>query len=117
MKKFTQFFIILLSLLTLGAWNNAAWGLDEYVTMTDFNGYTEFKEDSLNHVSDGTFTNSANGVTFTIGNISSYQSTLGSRLVYGAMGKNASKSSAFGWSTTSSDYDVSVSRIDIKIVL
>ena len=26
MKKFTQFFIILLSLLTLGAWNNAAWG-------------------------------------------------------------------------------------------
>lgn len=26
MKKFTQFFIILLSFLTLGAWNNAAWG-------------------------------------------------------------------------------------------
>ncbi len=96
--------------------NESVWGLEQYVTVTDFDGSTEFKDGNLDKVSNGTFKNSANHVDFTIGNISSYQSTLGSRLVYGEMGKNASKSSAFGWSTTSSDYNVSVSRIDVKIV-
>ena len=38
MKKFTQFFIILLSLLTLGAWNNAAWA--ECYALNDTGTYT-----------------------------------------------------------------------------
>lgn len=38
MKKFTQFFIILLSFLTLGAWNNVAWA--ECYALNDAGPYT-----------------------------------------------------------------------------
>lgn len=38
MKKFTQFFIILLSFLTFGAWNNAAWA--ECYALNDAGTYT-----------------------------------------------------------------------------
>lgn len=112
MKKFTQFFIILLSFLTLGAWNNAAWGLEEYITITDFDNSTTWAGSNLNRISGG---DTANHVTFKIKGTSFSNSWGDNRLDYPEQAKNSTLTSSITWAVSDDNYEVSVSSVSLGL--
>lgn len=113
MKQFTHLYtkiLCLLALLTIGV--NYTWALDEYVTVTDFNGSTTFSGNNLNHVNNGTWSNSANRVNFSISGINRYDDE---RLVYADQAKNTTEYSNFSWAVNDAKYSVSVSGIEAQV--
>lgn len=115
MKKFTQFFIILLSFLTFGAWNNAAWGLEEYITITDFDNSTTWAGSNLNRISGGDFSATANHVTFKIKGTSFSNSWGDNRLDYPEQAKNSTLTSSITWAVSDDNYEVSVSSVSLGL--
>ena len=96
--------------------NEEMWGLDPYQTLTDFNGSTTFSGKGksgtgLQQLSGTTFSATQNRVTFTIGNLNSFDNPC---LVYGNIGYPGSNSSTFGWSAET-NYDVKVTSVSIGL--
>lgn len=112
MKKFTFFnklFFTLLSLLTLGVGN--VWGLDEFVTVTDFNSSTTYSGSDMNSISGNNFSKTSNHVTFVINDVSYL---VGTGLTYGFQSANSTVNSQFSWSAAT-NYEVAVSKVSIGL--
>lgn len=102
-------FILSLALTTFGVGN--VWGLDQYVTVTDFNSSTTYSEDNLDGLSGG---KKSNHVTFGISGVS-YKNAVGVKyLTYGDVSANSSKTSSFTWNTDN-NYSVKVTEVSIKL--
>ena len=94
--------------------NVEAWGLDQYVTMTDFDGSTSYNGGNLNSVNNGTFSKTENHhAKFSINGLNKYNKN---RLEFGEIGSYpGSKSSTFSWGVDDDNYNVSVTGVSVNV--
>ena len=90
--------------------NENVWGLDPYVTITDFNNKSTFDSFSSDDISGSTYSKVANHVTFNINDVS----LLTGMLSYGTQAANKTVESQFSWSAAT-NYSVSVSAVSIEL--
>ena len=107
-----HFLNVLLLLLLLVGVNTNAWGLDEYVTVTESYS-SSYNGSGLDHVSGGKFSVTANKVKFEINGLDKYQDK---RLMYASIGSYpGSKSSTLSWSVTDDMYSVIVTGVSVSV--
>lgn len=105
--------LTLVMILMLGAWSVPAWALDEYVTVEDYNTSTTYSGTNLNKISNGSFSNKVNKVTFKIADVSYSDSWGDRRLEYSSQGATT-VTSQITW-TADKNYEVCVTSVSMDL--
>lgn len=101
---------VILIFALLGISGNV-WALDEYATVTDFNGSTTYSGSNMNSILGNNFSKKTGLVTFVINDVSYLA---GTGLTYGFQNANSTVNSQFSWSAEP-NYEVAVTKVSIGL--